>query len=152
MRDGWRLGWQWYSDEDILKLLRTIKLKLAERSGIQMTSRAVNVKDATHYNWRQRFVGMARLQLAGLLGLEKENARLKKIVAALQLDKLFLKESLSHLEPRADDRVALLGRHPHAPEARDIGPADLISDRPSRQLDAMTGGFRARRRPATGDD
>ena len=92
------------------------------------------------------------MPLAGLLGLENENARLKKIVAELELDKLFLKESLSRLEPRADDRVALLGRHPHTPEARDIGPADLIGDRPSRQLDTMTGGFRARRRPATGDD
>jgi exonuclease VII small subunit len=44
---------------------------------------------------------MARSQLSELRGLEKENARLKKIVAELELDKLILKESLNHLKPRA---------------------------------------------------
>ena len=44
---------------------------------------------------------MARSQLSELRNLEKENARLKKIVAELELDKLILKESLNHLKPRA---------------------------------------------------
>ncbi len=44
---------------------------------------------------------MGKSQLSELHSLEKENARLKKIVAELELDKLILKESLSHLEPRA---------------------------------------------------
>ena len=43
----------------------------------------------------------ARSQLSELRNLEKENARLKKIVAELELDKLILKESLNHLKPRA---------------------------------------------------
>ncbi|WP_171563464.1 MULTISPECIES: hypothetical protein [unclassified Roseobacter] len=43
---------------------------------------------------------MARLQLSELRSLEKENARLKKIVAELELDKLILKESLNHLKSR----------------------------------------------------
>ena len=53
------------------------------------------------YNWRKRFGGMGKSQLSELRSLEKENARLKKIVAELELDKLILKESLSHLKPRA---------------------------------------------------
>ena len=90
-----------YSDEDILKLLREIELKLAEGSDVQTACRAVGVSDASYYNWRWRFGGMARSQLSELRGLEKENARLKKIVAELELDKLILKESLNHLKPRA---------------------------------------------------
>ena len=50
---------------------------------------------------RRRFGGMGRSQLAELRSLEKENARLKKIVAELELDKLILKESLDCLKPRA---------------------------------------------------
>jgi len=90
-----------YSDEDILKLLREIEVKLAEGSDVQTACRAVGVSDATYYSWRRRFGGMARSQLSELRGLEKENARLKRIVADLELDKLILQESLNHLKPRA---------------------------------------------------
>ena len=89
------------SDEDILKLLREIELKMAEGGDVQSACRAVGVSDATYCNWRRRFGGMARSQLSELRNLEKENARLKKIVAELELDKLILKESLNHLKPRA---------------------------------------------------
>ena len=44
---------------------------------------------------------MGRAQLSELKNLEKESARLKKIVAELELDKLILKESLNHLKPKA---------------------------------------------------
>ena len=90
-----------YSDEDILKLLREIELNLAEGSDVQTACRTAGVSDATYYNWRRRFGGMGRSQLSELRNLEKENARLKKIVAELELDKLILKESLNHLKPRA---------------------------------------------------
>ena len=92
---------KWYSDEDILKLLREIELRLAEGSDVQSACRGVGVSDAIYYNWHRRFGGMGKSQLAELRSLEKENARLKKIVAELELDKLILMESLSYLEPRA---------------------------------------------------
>ena len=44
---------------------------------------------------------MGRLQLSEMRALKKENERLKKIVAELQLDKLILKESLDYLKPKA---------------------------------------------------
>ena len=44
--------------------------------------------------------GWASSQLQELKGLEKENTRLKRIVADLELDKLILKESLDYLKPR----------------------------------------------------
>ena len=90
-----------YSDEDILKLLREIELKLAAGRDVTSACRSVGISDATYYNWRKRFGGMGRSQLSELKSLEKENARLKKIVAELELDKLILKESLNHLKPRA---------------------------------------------------
>jgi putative transposase len=73
-----------YSDEDILKLLREIELRLAEGSDVQSACRGVGVSDATYYNWRRRFGGMGKSQLSELRTLEKENARLKKVVAELE--------------------------------------------------------------------
>lgn len=90
-----------HSDEDVLKLLREIELKLAAGNDVGSACRSVGISDATYYNWRKRFGGMGRSQLSELKSLEKENARLKKIVAELELDKLILKESLNHLKPRA---------------------------------------------------
>jgi transposase-like protein len=90
-----------HSDEDVLKLLREIELKLTAGDDVASACRSVGISDATYYNWRKRFGGMGRSQLSELKSLEKENARLKKIVAELELDKLILRESLNHLKPRA---------------------------------------------------
>ena len=89
-----------HSDEDILKLLREIELNLASGSDVPGACRSVGISDATYYNWRKRFGGMGRSQLLALKALEKENSRLKKIVAELELDKLILKESLEFLKPK----------------------------------------------------
>ncbi len=90
-----------HSDEDILKLLREIELHLAGGADVATACRAVGISDATYYNWRKKFGGMGRSQLSELKALEKENQRLKKIVADLELDKLILKESLDFLKPKA---------------------------------------------------
>ena len=100
-REKFAMARKRYSDEDILKLLREIELKLADGDDVRRACRSVGVSDATYYNWRRRFGGMGRSQLSELRGLEKENDRLKKIVAELELDKLILKESLNHLKPKA---------------------------------------------------
>ena len=89
-----------YSDEDVLNLLRQIELSLASGSSIEMACRSAGISDATYYNWRKRYGGMGKSQLYELKGLEKENTRLKRIVADLELDKLILKESLNYLKPR----------------------------------------------------
>ena len=89
-----------HSDEDILKLLREIELHLASGSDVATACRAAGISDATYYTWRKRFGGMARSQLSELKALEKQNQRLKKIVADLELDKLIPKESLDILKPK----------------------------------------------------
>jgi transposase-like protein len=90
-----------HSDEDILKLLREIEVRLASGSDVSTACRAAGISDATYYTWRKKFGGMARSQLSEMKALEKENQRLKKIVADLELDKLILKESLDFLKPKA---------------------------------------------------
>ena len=90
-----------HSDEDILKLLREIELHLAGGADVATACQTAGVSDATYYNWRKKFGGMGRSQLSELKALEKENQRLKKIVADLELDKLILKESLDFLKPKA---------------------------------------------------
>lgn len=90
-----------YSDEDCLRLLREIELQLSAGADVPSACRSAGISDATYYNWRKKFGGIGRSQLAEMKALEKENLRLKKIVAELELDKLVLKESLDFLKPRA---------------------------------------------------
>jgi putative transposase len=58
---------------------------------------AAGISDATYYTWRKKFGGMTRSQLSEMKALEKENQRLKKTVADLELDELILRESLDFL-------------------------------------------------------
>ena len=89
-----------HSEEDILKLLREIEVHLSSGSDAATACRAAGISDAIYYTWRKKFGGMGRSQLSELKALEKENRRLKKIVADLELDKLILKESLDFLKPK----------------------------------------------------
>ena len=86
---------------DILKLLREIEVHLASGSDVASACRTAGISDATYYNWRKKFGGIGRSQLSELKTLAKENQRLKKIVADLELDKMILKESLDFLKPMA---------------------------------------------------
>ena len=63
--------------------------------------RTAGISDKTYYGCRKRYGGMGRAKLTEFKVLEKENQRLKKILAELELDKLSLKESLDYLNPRA---------------------------------------------------
>jgi putative transposase len=67
-----------HSDEDILKLLREIEVRLASGSDVAAACRAAGISDATYYIWRKKFGGMARSQLSEMKALEKENQRLRK--------------------------------------------------------------------------
>lgn len=90
-----------YSDDDILRLLREIEVHLSTGMDVTRACRSAGISDATYYNWRMKFGSMGQSQLSELKALQKENNRLKKIVADLELDKLILKESLDHIKPKA---------------------------------------------------
>ena len=90
-----------FSEEDILGLLRQIELDLASGSSVETAVRTAGISDATYYKWRKLYGGMGKSQLRELKAMEKENTRLKRIVAELGLDKLILKESLDYLKTKA---------------------------------------------------
>ena len=89
-----------YSDEECLRILRQIEVELSGGADVATACRSAGISDATFYTWRKKFGSMGRSQLSELKALQKENHRLKMIVADLELDKLILKESLDFLKPR----------------------------------------------------
>ena len=67
---------------------------LANGKTVAMVSReAVGISEQTYYRWRQEFGGMKVDQARRFKELEKENARLKRAVANLTVDKLILEEA-----------------------------------------------------------
>lgn len=90
-----------YSDEDALRLLREIDVHLHDGLDVVSACRKAGISDKTYYYWRKKFGGIGRPQLMAMRALQKENDRLNKIVADLQLDKVILKESLDYLKPKA---------------------------------------------------
>ena len=60
-----------------------------------MRFRSISVSELTYYRWRKEFGGLKTDQVKRLKDLETENARLRKAIADLTLDKLILKEAAS---------------------------------------------------------
>ena len=90
-----------FSEEDILNILRQVEMDLAGGATVESAIRTAGISDATYYKWRKMYCGGGKAKLHEFKEMEKENARLKRIVADLELDKLILKESLNYLKPKA---------------------------------------------------
>tara|TARA_B100001964_G_scaffold207891_1_gene240099 strand:- start:404 stop:697 length:294 start_codon:yes stop_codon:yes gene_type:complete len=89
-----------FSEEAILNILRQVELDLAAGSTVASAIRTAGISDATYYKWRKMYGGMGKSKLHEFKEIEKENIRLKRIVAELELDKLILKEGLDYLKPK----------------------------------------------------
>jgi putative transposase len=81
-----------YSPEQIVRKLRQAEGKLANGSTIPEVARELGISEATFHRWRNRYGGMSSQEAKRLKELEKENARLKKLVAEQALDIDILKE------------------------------------------------------------
>ena len=68
---------------------------LAQGKRVPEVSRILGVTEQTYFRWRKEYGGLKKDQARRLKELERENARLKKAVADLTLDKLILKEAAS---------------------------------------------------------
>ena len=79
--------------EKILNKLRQLEVAVAKGTSVAQAVREINVSDHTYYRWRQEYGGLNIDQARRLKQLEKENARLKRTVADLALDKQILKEA-----------------------------------------------------------
>jgi len=82
-----------YTPEQIINKLREAEILLGQDSSIAEVSRKIGVTEQTYYRWRKEYGGMRVEQARKLKELEKENARLKKLVADLSLDNSILKEA-----------------------------------------------------------
>ena len=81
-----------YNAEDIIHKLREADVLIAQGKTVSGTCKQLGITDQTYYRWRKEYGGMKVDQAKRLKELEAENARLKRAVADLTVDKLILKE------------------------------------------------------------
>lgn len=81
--------------EQIIRLLRQADVLLGQGMTVSLMCRELGISDASYYKWRKEYGGMDVSQAKKLKALEQENARLKRVVADLSLDKQILKDAAS---------------------------------------------------------
>ena len=82
-----------HTAEQIISKLREAEVLLAKGTKIPLVCRKIGVTDQTYYRWRKEYGGVRTDQVKRFKDMEKENARLKKLVADLSLDNAILKEA-----------------------------------------------------------
>jgi transposase-like protein len=82
-----------YTAEQIINKLREAEILLSQGATVSEVSNKIGVTEQTYYRWRKEYGGMRIEQARRLKELEKENSRLKKLVADLSLDNAILKEA-----------------------------------------------------------
>ena len=81
-----------YKAEEIVMRLREIELSINQGMDVVQACRQAGISDQSYYRWRKEYGGMKVDQAKRYKELEQENARLKRLVADLSLDKAMLKE------------------------------------------------------------
>ena len=81
-----------YKPEEIVNLLRKIEVEIANGKTTPQAARDAEITTQTYYRWRREFGGLKLDQARRLKDLEKENSRLKRLVAELSLEKQVLRE------------------------------------------------------------
>jgi putative transposase len=80
------------SPERIISLLRQIEVQLANGSVLAQACKQAQISKQSYYRWRQEYGGLQIDQVKRLKEIERENNRLRKLVAELSLEKAMLKE------------------------------------------------------------
>ena len=81
--------------EQIVAKLRQVEVLAGRGKSVAEAVRAIGVTEPTYYRWRSEYGGLKLDQVKRLKQLEAENARLKKAVADLTLEKVIRKEAAS---------------------------------------------------------
>ena len=84
-----------YSPEQIIRKLRETEVYIGEGMTAREAGRQIGVTEQTYYRWRKDYGGMRIEQAKRLKVLEKENMRLKRLVAEKELDIQTLRETLA---------------------------------------------------------
>jgi len=85
---------QSFTSEQIISMLREAEIHLGQGKTVKEASKLLEISEQTYYRWRREYGGMDITQAKKLKEVEKENIRLKKLVADLSLDNAILKEVL----------------------------------------------------------
>ncbi len=86
---------QRHTAEEIINKLREAEVGLARGMAVPEVCRKLGVSEQTYYRWRKEYGGLSRDQAKRLKELERENARLKRLVAEQALDNSILREVAS---------------------------------------------------------
>ncbi len=81
-----------YKPEQIVTLLRQIEVEIGNGKTTPQACRGAEITEQTYYRWRKEYGGLKMDQAKRLKELEKENARLKRLVAELSLEKQVLQD------------------------------------------------------------
>jgi putative transposase len=82
-----------FTPEQIINMLREAEVLLSQGSTAGEVAKKLSITQQTYYRWRREYGGMKVDQAKRFKDLEKENGRLKKLVADLSLDNAILKEA-----------------------------------------------------------
>ena len=82
-----------YTPEEIVAKLRQVDVLVSQGHNIADAIRQIGVSEITYYRWRQEYGGLKTEQVKRLKELEQENARLRRAISDLTLDKLILQEA-----------------------------------------------------------
>jgi transposase-like protein len=81
-----------YKPEQVVTLLRQIEVEVANGKSTPQACRDAGITDQTYYRWRREYGGLRLDQAKRLKELERENAKLRRVVAELSLEKQVLKD------------------------------------------------------------
>jgi len=81
-----------FTPEQIVAKLRQIEVLTGQGKAVALACKEAGISEQSYYRWRKEYGGLRLGQAKRLKALEKENARLKKLVAELSLDKAMLEE------------------------------------------------------------
>jgi transposase-like protein len=84
-----------HKPEEIVAKLRQVDVFVSQGQSVADAVRAIGVTEVTYYRWRQEYGGLKSDQVRKMKDLEAENARLRRAVSDLTLDKIILKEAAS---------------------------------------------------------
>ena len=87
------MGKQGYQPEQIIAKLREMEVLLSTGQPVQTAVRQIGVTEQTYYRWRKEYGGVKTDQAKRLKELERENVRLKRLLADAELDKAILREA-----------------------------------------------------------
>ncbi len=83
-----------YTTDQIIKYIRTLEIEIANGSSHNEAAKKLGISPVTLTRWKKEYGGLRVDQARRLKDLEKENQRLKRLLADAEIDKSILKETI----------------------------------------------------------